>query len=357
MKNEHGANIFKLAEDLNIDKIDILDFSSNINPLSASEKSKLAIIENIDLVSLYPDPEYKELKESISSYSQCNVENILLGSGATELIRNFIAFSKAKKALLLSPVYSEYEKELEKNNCTIKKIYYKKENNFNLSIHEILNTAKDCDLIVICNPNNPTGALFDREQIEKITQNFNGYLMIDETYIEFTDLELYSSVDLVKKYKNIFVIRGTSKFFATPGIRLGYAIAPKDIVENLEDSFSLWNINIFATIMGETMFKDIEYITYVKNTLTEWKKNFYSALTEIPNLKIYPSGGNFILCEIMDNKSATNLQNYLLKKGMIIRNCSSFPGLNEKFFRVCILKDFQNKELINNIKEFMLSEK
>lgn len=357
MKSEHGANIFELSERLGVSQEKLLDFSSNINPFGASEKGKKAVIENIDMVSVYPDPNYKKLKSAIGNYLGMKEENIVLGSGATELISSYIKLLKPKKALLLSPAYSEYEKELLKIECKIEKFYYSKENNFKIAPEEII--GKEFDLIVICNPNNPTGAAFDKFEIEKILKNFKGNLMIDETYIEFTDEKKYSSISLTEKYKNIFVIRGTSKFFSTPGIRLGYGILGENpLKESFFNLSNLWNINIFATLMGEVMFLDKEYIEFVKFNMKENIQGLYEDLVQIKEIKAYGTSSNFILCEILkEGIKASFLKESLIKKGIIIRDASNFPGLNEKFFRVCALKQNENKYLVKEIIEVLRDKK
>ena len=224
MKVNHGANLYDLSSQYGFSKEDIMDFSSNINPFGSSKLAKEYIVNNIDKVSVYPDPEYLELKTSISNYCNCSIDNILLGSGATELISSFIKTINPKKALILSPAYSEYEKELSKIECNITKYFSKKEYNFTINIDNLIEIINkdNYELIIICNPNNPTGFTFSKNEIEKILNNTNSFVMVDETYIEFTNTSIYSSTSLVDKYDNLFVIRGTSKFFSTPGIRLGY---------------------------------------------------------------------------------------------------------------------------------------
>jgi len=236
MSVNHGANLFDISKKLGFEKKDLMDFSSNINPFGASSKAKNEVVKNIDMVSIYPDPNYKNLKNGISNYCFCNEENILLGSGATELISSFINIINPKNALLLSPAYSEYERELKKINCNVSKYFHKKENDFKVDVNDLINNIKnnDYELIIICNPNNPTGFAFSKNEIEKILKNTNCFIMVDETYIEFTDMNKYSSTPLVDEYNNLFVIRGTSKFFSTPGIRLGYGlISNKTVYENV----------------------------------------------------------------------------------------------------------------------------
>ena len=272
MSINHGANLFDLSNELGINKKDIKDFSSNINPFGASKKAKDAILNNIDMVSIYPDPKYTDLKESISQYCHCKKENIIVGSGATELISSFISVINPKKALLLSPSYSEYESELEKINCEITKFFSKEEDNFKIDVNKLIDSINSSkfDLVIICNPNNPTGFAFSKDEISLLLKNTSSIFMVDETYVEFTEPEIYSSTPLVDIFNNLFVIRGTSKFFSTPGIRLGYGlISNKEIKKSMVEKLDLWNINIFATTMGEIMFKDKEYILSNTSKLKE----------------------------------------------------------------------------------------
>ncbi|WP_024613534.1 histidinol-phosphate transaminase [Clostridium sp. Ade.TY] len=357
MAIKHGANLFDLANELGIKKEDFLDFSSNINPFGASEKAKQAVIDNIDMVSIYPDPEYKELRSVISSYCKCNSENIILGSGATELISSFIKDVNPKNAILLSPSYSEYERELNKTGCNIIKYFAKEENNFKVDIEDLKKEIKNsnAELIIICNPNNPTGFAFTKEEIEEILKSTNAFVMVDETYVEFTNTEKYSVDSLIDEYKNLFVIRGTSKFFSTPGIRLGYGLISKeDVRNNIIDKLDLWNVNIFATILGETMFKDEEYIEKTILHMTNERNYLNKELKKIKDIKVYESRGNFILCKIeREDITSSDIYEKLAHKGIIIRNCESFEGLNNKFFRVCVLKHEENETLINNLKEIL----
>lgn len=353
MKVNHGANLYDLSSQYGFSKEDIMDFSSNINPFGSSKLAKEYIVNNIDKVSVYPDPEYLELKTSISNYCNCSIDNILLGSGATELISSFIKTINPKKALILSPAYSEYEKELSKIECNITKYFSKKEYNFTINIDnliEIIN-KNNYELIIICNPNNPTGFTFSKNEIEKILNNTNSFVMVDETYIEFTNTSIYSSTSLVDKYDNLFVIRGTSKFFSTPGIRLGYGlISNYKVMYEMNSNLDLWNINIFASMMGEVMFNDNKFIENTYSLMIKERDYLVNELSKFTDLKIYNSQGNFILCEIKSKSiTAKEVREKLIHKRIIIRDCVSFDGLDEYFFRVCILKPEENKLLIDNL--------
>ena len=354
MSVNHGANLYDLSSKYGFSKDEFMDFSSNINPFGTSNKAKEYVINNINMVSMYPDPEYVNLKKSISTYCHCLEENIVLGSGATELISSFIKTIKPNKTILLSPAYSEYENELNKINSEVVKYFSKEENNFVIDEKELVNSINqgNYDLTIICNPNNPTGFAFSKDQVEYILKNTNCYIMIDETYIEFTETNIYSSTKLVDTYNKLFVIRGTSKFFSTPGIRLGYGlIGDKSVKEDINKNLDLWNINIVASAMGEIMFLDNMFISNTIDAMLRERDYLTKALSSIDDLTVYPSKGNFILCKINSKKfTAKELREKLLPKKIIIRDCNSFDGLSEYYFRVCILKPEENRLLIKNLK-------
>ena len=289
MSTNHGANLYSLSSKYGFSKEEFMDFSSNINPFGTSSLAKQYIVNNIDMVSMYPDPDYIDLKTSISNYCKCSIDNIVLGSGATELISSFIHTINPKQALLLSPAYSEYEKELSKINCSIEKYFAKEEDNF---------------------------------------------------HVEFTDTDTYSCTQLVDDYSNLFVIRGTSKFFSTPGIRLGYGLISNTNVKNeINKNLDLWNINIIASKMGEIMFSDLDFISNTISLMNTERDYLLKELKNIKSLDIYNTKGNFILCKIKTKElTAKSLREQLLPQKIIIRDCCSFEGLDEYFFRVCILK-------------------
>ena len=217
------------------------------------------------------------------------------------------------------------------------------------------NTVKEggYELLIICNPCNPTGFAFSKEQIREIVSTCGCYVMIDETYVEFTDTSKYSSTPLVDEFDNLFVIRGTSKFFSTPGIRLGYGlISNKKVKEAINKRLDLWNINVVASRMGEIMFVDDEFINETIEHMSKERDYLESELRFLPGVKVYNTYGNFVLCEIVDRRmTAEELRNELIPERIIIRDCASFDGLDEYFFRVCILKPEENILLISELKK------
>ncbi|CDZ75581.1 threonine-phosphate decarboxylase [Peptoniphilus sp. ING2-D1G] len=355
MKNKHGANIFEISREYGFDLKDISDFSSNINPMGASKRAKRYLIENIDLVSTYPDTDYVGLKESIRDYSGAKTENILLFSGTTEGIVDYIKIINPKRAMLLSPCYSEYERELRKINSEI--FYYNlmEDKEFKIDLEDLIYRLQKygIDMLVFTNPNNPTGTILKRDEIEEILKNTDTKILLDETYVEFTDTGVFSSIPLTDKYENLLVMRGVSKFFAMPGIRLGYGVSSSKFVKDAVNKEEiLWNINIFADIMGRESFLDKQYQEGVYEYISSQRQFMERELKKVDDIKVFKSYGNFILSKILKGKSAAELREHLLKGGMVIRDCSNFKNLNESYFRFCILEKDENKRLLEGIKEF-----
>lgn len=353
--NSHGANIFEISKKNNIDLNEIMDFSSNINPLGPSKKALDYLKENLNLLSAYPDVDYVDLKNSISKYTSVSSENIILGLGSTEILKDSIKFFAPKKAMILSPCYSEYERELKAIGAEVFEFNLDESSDFKVDVEEIISNINDAkiELFVFANPNNPTGTIFTRDEIEMILNKTHVNLIIDETYVEFTDRDVFSSTKLIDKYENIIVVRGTSKFFGLPGIRLGYGLTSnRNLLLNYEENETLWEINSAADICGRVMFSDDEYIQKVFNFIKDEREKILSELESIKNLKAYESYGNFILVKILDGMNSTSLREKLIEDKIIIRDCKTFKNLDDSFFRFCILGKDENEMLVEKLRKF-----
>lgn len=351
--NSHGANIFEIAKNEGIEIKDIRDFSSNINPLGPSKKALDELKNNLNLLSSYPDVDYLDLKKSISTYADCKSENIVLGLGSTEILKDAINFFAPKISMILSPCYSEYERELKKISSKIIEYNLEEKNNFKINLDEIIKiiNEKKVEFLIFANPNNPTGTILKSQEIEKILNETETKILVDETYIEFTNRDVYSSTSLTKFYKNLIVVRGTSKFFALPGIRLGYALSSnEELLKYFKEKEILWQINSVAEICGKVMFSDEEYIDEVYEFIKSRRDYFYKEISKIKNLKAFESYGNFILVKILKGIDAGKLRQKLMEKGLVIRNCENFKNLDNSYFRFCILDDDANEKLLKNLK-------
>ncbi len=225
----HGSDLEKIEQIYGIRREEITSFSANVNPLGISPLLRETLASHIDAISTYPDREYLSLRKCIGEYLNTDYESIIMGNDSTELISLFIQIEHPKKALIIGPTYSEYEREIALGGGTC--LYYplKEELDFKLDVEHFTSQLNESiDFLVICNPNNPTSGAVPRKimrQILDVCKQNDIFVMVDETYVEFADnYEEITSVPLTAFYNNIVILRGTSKFFAAPGLRLGYAV-------------------------------------------------------------------------------------------------------------------------------------
>lgn len=350
----HGSDLEKIESIYGIKKENIISFSANVNPLGVSPLLRATLSEKIDAITSYPDREYTSLRKCIATYCNTDYENIIVGNGSTELISLFIQIEHPKKALVIGPTYSEYEREIALGGGTT--LYYplKEKDDFNLDVEDFVSQLNESiDLLVICNPNNPTSSCITRKAMRKILdvcKQYDIYVMVDETYVEFADnMEAIDSVPLTNYYNNIVILRGTSKFFAAPGLRLGYAITGnRDLIKAINTRKNPWTINSLAVVAGETMFTDTSYIEQTKQLISAERERCYQALLASPDYKVYKPSGNFLLAKIVnDNLTSEYLFDKAIRQGMMIRDCSTFPFLDNKYIRFCFMNPEDNSRLLN----------
>ncbi len=356
----HGGDLDAIERLYGIPKNEIVDFSGNINPLGFPESVRKLLADNINIVSAYPDKKYVKLRESIASYTGTKPEFVSVGNGSTELISVFIKSVNAKKTIIMGPAYSEYENAVSITNGSFEYFPLKEEDDFALDISKLIKAlTPDISLFIACNPNNPTGTAITVEEMDIILSHCkknNIAVMIDETYIEFSDdPDKICTIPLAEKYDNVFVIRGISKFFAAPGLRLGYCVTSSaDFKKLLEKHQDPWSVNILAAFAGENLFKDTHFMSETRKLILSEKKKFYDELGKFKNLKLYPTSSNFILSKLLTDKvTAAEIYEKLIPQKMLVRDAASFYSLDESFLRFCIMNPQDNAKLIASLQEII----
>ena len=349
----HGSDLEKIADYYHLDRKKIVLFGANVNPLGLSGQVKKDLAEHLDIISSYPDRDYTDLKKAIAAYTNTSPEHIVVGNGSTELISLLISQRAPKRALLLGPTYSEYARELNLVGGTLEYYNLKEEQDFRLDISDLTDTLKsDIDFLIICNPNNPTSSAISTADMKKlltVCRSLGIFVMIDETYVEFApDIDTISAVSLTTKFDNFMILRGTSKFFCAPGLRLGYGICGNlAFLERMNSIKNPWTINTLAALAGEAMFMDTDYIQTTKDYIQSERTRCIDILSKRDNLKIYPAYANFILVKLLDGTTSFEMFERCIKSGLTIRDCASFHGLDGEFIRFCIQKKEDNDRLLN----------
>lgn len=353
----HGSDLEKIEQIYGIRKEDIVSFSANVNPLGISGKLRSMLPSRLDVISTYPDREYTSLRHAIAGYCGASFEDILVGNGSTELITLFIKTISPKKTLIISPTYSEYERELSLGGGVSEYFPLKEADDFILDEDALIGSLRDdIDMLIVCNPNNPTSGAVTNNTMRHILDaciRHDIFVMIDETYIEFAeDYDSINCIPLTGEYDNLCLLRGVSKFFAAPGLRLGYAICHSpELMKKIAVIKDPWTVSSLAEAAGALMFSDDEYIRSTKDLIFSERKRITGMLRDIPGLKVYDPTANFVLCRIeKENVDADILFDRAIRQNMMIRNCSTFPYLDNRYFRICFMDPADNDRLLTLIR-------
>ena len=349
----HGSDLEKIADYYHLNKENIVLFGANVNPLGLSGQVKKELAAHLDVISSYPDRNYTDLKKAIASYTGTSAEHIVVGNGSTELISLLISQRAPKKALLLGPTYSEYARELNLVGGTLEYYNLKEEQDFRLDISDLTDALKsDIDLLIICNPNNPTSSAISTPDIREllaVCRSLGIFVMIDETYIEFApEGAALSAVPLVPEFDNFMVIRGVSKFFAAPGLRFGYGLTSNQaFLQTLLTHQNPWSLNSVGAYAGERMLKDTDYIKKTWTLIDSERTRMCTELSRLDTVKIYPAYANFVLVRILkEGLTSFDVFEKAIHQNLMIRDCSSFESLKGEYVRFCIMNPEDNDRLL-----------
>ncbi|MCK8826485.1 threonine-phosphate decarboxylase CobD [Natroniella acetigena] len=353
-QEKHGGNLNQAVKEYGLQQEDIIDFSANINFLGPPSRVMEAIKGNLDQIVNYPDPNYTELKDGLAEQLGVKQEEIIIGNGAVELIYLLAKVLQPRRALVLAPTFSEYGAAAKSVGAKVEEFELSRDDQFEIDVERLIARLAEVDLFFLCNPNNPTGALITRSEIVEIIeagQEHDTFIMVDEAFVDFLEEEV-TVIDLVDQYDNLFVLRSLTKFFAIPGLRLGYGVSNSNLLEDLERGKDPWNCNFFAQLAGQIAIKEQKYIETTKEVVRREKEFLYRNLKEVAGWKVYYPTANYILIDLsLLSITASELEVRLAQRGILIRNCNTYTGLGENFIRVAVRDREDNLELLANLEE------
>lgn len=350
--------------------VELLDYSSNINPLGVPDSFKNNISEALEKIEKYPDIKYREVTKALKEYLINSKEfycigkhakyleftftddNFVLGNGAAEIID--MAISCFKSILIVVPSFAEYEIDAIRHNCKIEYSYLTE--SMDIDYGDIYSKLCNVEALIIGNPNNPNGRIIDKEQFKSIInycEENSKVIIIDEAFIEFTGNYDYSFLEETKNSKCIFIIKALTKFFGMPGIRFGYGISiNNELLNRIRCKQNPWNINCFAETAIKYVLKDKEYISSSLKWIKEEKEYINNELKNINFIdKVYDFYGNFVLCKLKGIDS-DKLYDLCLKSGLLIRKAHNFRGLDKNYVRFAVKDRDRNKRFIEILRKF-----
>ena len=329
----------------------IIDFSSNVNPLGSHPGVKKYLKKQLNQIHVYPDSESTKLRLNLKWFTGINTSQILIGNGATEIIYNFCSafVNKKSKVLIPCPTFSEYEKAVKFFSG---KIIPFKSLNLNKDFQKFTAKIPIKGIVFICNPNNPTGEILSKknmEQIIKIAEKKSTLVFIDETFIELVPDSYPSLVKTIKKYENLFILRSFTKSFGLAGLRIGYGLGSKKIIQVLQRIKIPWNVNYIAQSAASAALCYSDFLDKSRQNIKKENSFLMNSLSKLEWMSCFNSSTNFILIKTKINSKI--LQKKLLKKNILIRDCSTFCGLNENYVRIAVKNRKENQILIKALGE------
>ena len=324
----------------------LIDFSSNTSPLGIPPMVKRYLKRKLGTISEYPDSNSENLRKALQWHTKIPYDQIVVGNGATEIIYNFCqAFLNKKTPVLIpAPTFGEYEAAAKLVGC---KILFFRTMNLENDFDEFLKIIPKKGCVFVCNPNNPTGNLISKRKLQEIIRTGkkkSTIIFVDESFIELVPDSRESIIKFVKKYNNLFVLRSLTKSFALPGMRVGYGIGSKQTISVLSNLKIPWNVSVLAQHAAGAALCSVSYLDQARKIIKKESKYLRNKISMIPGFECHDSAANFIL--IKTNQKAKIIQKKLLKKKILIRDASSFRGLNGNYIRIAVKTRKENQKLV-----------
>ena len=350
-----GRSQDEIAADFGLKKEDIIKLGSNENPWGPSPKAVEAIKNEIKSINRYPESQLHELVSEIAEYSNVKDSQVIIGGdGADEIIdvlaKTFI--EPGDEFIVPLPSYMYYEYLLKQYGA--RPVYAKWDLDKNeLDVESIFDSVTDkTKMMFLCSPNNPTGTLIDMDVLRDIaSKNPEVLIVIDEAYFEYSEV---TNRELIDEFDNIFIIRTMSKVLGLAGMRVGYGLACEEIIEYMHRIKPVFSLTRLSFVAALNTFRDKRYIEDSIKRGIESRQYLYDEVSKIDGLYVFPSKSNFMLIRVKDTGfTASELALELMKKGIIVRDCTSFKGLDEYWIRISICTLEEDEKFINILKEVL----
>ncbi|MEL4305791.1 histidinol-phosphate transaminase [Methanococcoides sp. LMO-2] len=335
-----GKSIDDIVRAYGLDPASVIKLGSNENPLGPSQKAVKALIDDAQGISIYPSADARELVEAISEYTGIAADHIVAsGPGMDGLLDGLsrLVISRGDEVILTTPTFSYYEISARANGAV--PVYVQREEDFSVDIEKLIDAITPrTKIIFLCSPNNPSGNVIPEEDILRIAEATDALVFVDEAYVEFADRNV---AHLVPEYDNIIVGRTFSKAFGLAGMRIGYGMIPIWLKEEYMKIATPFNVSSAAVAAGVAALSDTEHL----NRSIELARTGKKYLQDNIPFKVYDTQANFVLVDVAPHK-ARDVTTELLKKGIIVRDCTSFANAGDSLIRITIGTEEQNKKVV-----------
>jgi threonine-phosphate decarboxylase len=349
----HGGNLFEIATKIGCRPEDIVDFSSNMNPVGPPSDLVDFLKESLSRITYLPDPGARPAITAFSKYYHLSKDEVIAGNGTTQLIYDLPLVLGTKKALIVNPTYSDYADACRINRVPHDNLYLPESSDFTFQLEDLKQVMTDADTVFICNPNNPTGRIIPKDCLDQLSRQFPlTRFVIDESYLPFVNSSQGQSF-LSDRPTNVLVLHSLSKIFKIPGLRIGFLIAAAEILDKFRAFQKPWSVNGLAQAAVEYLSANMEmaekFISETRAFISKERALFVDRLHRDSAIKIIPSDTVFMLARLPEDQTAFSLKTRLLNDKVLIRDCSNFDGLDRRYFRISLKSTEFNRNLAEKL--------
>ena len=330
---------------------DALEFSANVSPLGLPTGVAAAITAALPTADRYPDPLCRELRKKLAAAEQVPEEAILCGNGAADLIFRLVLAERPRKALLPAPTFAEYAAALETVGCTVERHFLREDEDFALTEAFVDAIDQTTGMVFLCQPNNPTGQLTELAMVEKILRRCQAYgavLVVDECFLDFRpDCHELSAKRFLQE-KNLVILKAFTKLYGMAGVRLGYCLCgDHDRLARMQAAGQPWAVSSLAQAAGIAALDETEYVAQVRALIAQQRPILTAGLRRL-GLKVLDGRANYLLFRAPETLGET-----LRQKGVVLRSCGNYPGLDAGWYRTAVRTEPENKALLQVLEEVL----
>ncbi len=353
----HGGDLWTASAKFGVRPGDWLDYSANINPLGPPPQALEALRSGLAAIVNYPDPGHRELKKKLSAKLGVEQENLLIGNGAAECIALALSGLDIRSVGVVAPCFSEYGQLAEAYGAEVRTVIGREENGYRAEPAELEPLLKQVDLLFLGHPNNPTGLTYSLPQLREIAElaaECAAYVVVDEAFIDFiAPEERQTLLPELQSHPHVLLLHSMTKFYAIPGLRLGYAIAAPELIRRMARKQVTWSVNGLALLAGQACLQPetAEYDRRTRELVAAERTYLRREIDSRLGWRTWPGEANFLLLELCERWTAERLQDALGPKGLLVRSCAKYDGLTERHIRIAVRDRADNDRLLAALAE------
>ena len=330
---------------------DALDFSANVSPLGLPEGVARAITAALPTADRYPDPLCRELRAKLALHEGVPTEQILCGNGAADLIFRLVWAKKPRRALVTAPTFAEYATALESVGCTVERFFLREQEDFAVTDAFCAAIRPGVDMVFLCQPNNPTGQLTPLALVEALLHRCEAcgaLLVVDECFLDFLPESEALSAKKLLASPNLIILKAFTKLYGMAGVRLGYCLCSNiALLDKMQAAGQPWAVSSLAQAAGLAALDETAYVARVQVLIAQQRPILRDGLRAL-GLRVLDGSANYLLFQAPET-----LGESLRPRGIVLRSCGNYPGLDGSWYRTAVRTAPENQQLLKVLQEVL----